>query len=60
MKELIKRKTELQSRIRNLDWDLKRNQIHFAQKMKLDEFKKELEEINQKIKNDSEGKKVQA
>ena len=58
MKELQKRKTQLEGEIRNLEWDLKRNQIHFAKKIKLDEFKKELEEIKTKLKNDSEGKEV--
>ncbi len=40
-----KRKTDLKNKIRTLEWDLKRNQIHFAKKRKLDAYKKELEDL---------------
>ncbi len=58
MKELLKRRTELKNRISILDWDQKRNQLHFAKKIKLDEYKKEVEEINQKLENDINEKQV--
>lgn len=58
MKELLKRKNELNNKISTLSWDLKRNQLHFAKKIKLDAYKKEVDEINKKLENDSETKEV--
>ena len=58
MKNIEKRKSELKHKIRTLEWDLKRNQIHYAKKTKLNEYKKELEELKQESKDDSEKKEV--
>ena len=48
-KELIKRKSELKRKIIAMEWDKKRNQLHFAKNNKLEECKKELEMVENKL-----------
>ncbi len=52
MDELIERKEVLKGRILRLEWDKKRRQIHAAKKEKLEQYKKELEEIELKLKGE--------
>ena len=49
--ELKNRKAVLKKKILTLEWDKKRNQINFSKTEFLTKYKKELEEINEKINN---------
>jgi len=48
MEDLIERASQLRKRIMTLEWDKKRNQINFGRTRQLEEYKKELEEIDAK------------
>ncbi len=48
-KELKKRRKELKRKVLTMEWDKKKNQIHFARNKKLQQYKKEIEDINQKL-----------
>jgi len=48
-KELIERKSELKKKILTLEWDKGRSHLVFNKNNKLEEYKKELEEIDKKI-----------
>ncbi len=43
--ELHERKIELKRKILTMEWDLKRNQLHFAKQQKLSQYKEELQQL---------------
>ena len=45
MKDLIEKRSELKKKIMTLEWDRQRNQINFGKTRQLEEYKKELEEL---------------
>jgi len=47
--ELVERRSELKSKILTLNWDLKRSQLNSGKSQQLEEFKKELAEIEGKL-----------
>lgn len=49
-KELLDRKSNLKRKILTLEWDKKLRQINFSKNRQLEDYKKELKEIQNKIK----------
>ncbi|MBN2422754.1 hypothetical protein JXB41_05995 [Candidatus Woesearchaeota archaeon] len=64
-KGIKKRKSELKKKILTLEWDKKRHQLNIALKKKLENYKKELQiiennliENNEKIQEKKQGKRT--
>ncbi|MBN2367421.1 hypothetical protein JXC34_00255 [Candidatus Woesearchaeota archaeon] len=51
-KELIDRKAVLRKKILTLEWDRKRQQINFSRNLQLEEYKKELKELESELECD--------
>lgn len=47
--ELIEKRAELKKRVLILEWDKKRSQINFGKSKQLDEYKKEIETIENQL-----------
>lgn len=50
MEDLIEKVAELKKKIMTLEWDKERNQINFGKTSQLEEYKKELEKLENKDK----------
>jgi hypothetical protein len=53
MDELLERKSELKKKILIMEWDKKRSQLNFGHTTRLEELKKELSDVEEKLKEEA-------